>query len=147
MLSDGDCQEGQTWEAATSAVHFGVPNLTAIVDYNHLQTDGTTEEVMDIGDVRAKFEAFGWDAIEIDGHDMEQVVEALERSRTLRQARRDRRSDQEGQGRLLDGGPLRLPRQAAQPRAGRRGARGADGHASTSRPRRCRRPAADPAGG
>ncbi|OLE36120.1 MAG: hypothetical protein AUG48_08550 [Actinobacteria bacterium 13_1_20CM_3_68_9] len=84
VLSDGDCQEGQTWEAATAAIHFGVPNLTAIVDYNHLQTDGTTEEVMDVGDVRAKFEAFGWDAIEIDGHDMEQVVEALERSRTLR---------------------------------------------------------------
>src|SRR3954453_11843500 len=84
LLSDGDCQEGQTWEAATAAVHFGVPNLTAIVDYNHLQTDGTTEEVMDIGDVRAKFEAFGWDTVEIDGHDMEQVTEALERSRTLR---------------------------------------------------------------
>src|SRR5256885_7712564 len=84
VLSDGDCQEGQTWEAATAAAHFGISNLTAIVDYNHLQTDGTTEEVMDVGDVRAKFEAFGWDAIEIDGHDMEQVVEALERSRTLR---------------------------------------------------------------
>jgi transketolase len=83
LLSDGDCQEGQTWEAATAAVHFGIKNLTAIVDYNHLQTDGTTEDVMDIGDMRAKFEAFGWDAIEIDGHDMEQVVEALERSRTL----------------------------------------------------------------
>jgi transketolase len=83
LLSDGDCQEGQTWEAATAAAHFGVRNLTAIVDYNHLQTDGTTEEVMDIGDVRAKFEAFGWDAVEIDGHDMGQIVEALERSRTL----------------------------------------------------------------
>src|SRR5919204_1608194 len=81
LLSDGDCQEGQTWEAATAAVHFGVPNITAVVDYNHLQTDGTTEEVMDIGDVRAKFESFGWDAVEIDGHDMGQVVEALERSR------------------------------------------------------------------
>jgi transketolase len=83
LLSDGDCQEGQTWEAATAAVHFGVTNLTAIVDYNHLQTDGTTEEVMDIGDVRRKFDAFGWDSIEIDGHDMGQVVEALERSRSL----------------------------------------------------------------
>ena len=83
LLSDGDCQEGQTWEAATSAVHFGVSNLTAIVDYNHLQTDGTTEEVMDVGDIRAKFEAFGWDAVEIEGHDMSQVVEALERSRTV----------------------------------------------------------------
>jgi transketolase len=84
VLSDGDCQEGQTWEAATAAVHFGIPNITAIIDYNHLQTDGTTEEVMDIGDVRAKFEAFGWDTVEIDGHDMEQVTEALERSRTVR---------------------------------------------------------------
>ncbi len=83
VLSDGDCQEGQTWEAATAAPHFGVTNVTAIVDYNHLQTDGTTEEVMDIGDVRAKFESFGWDAIEIDGHDMEAVVAALERSRGL----------------------------------------------------------------
>jgi transketolase len=83
LLSDGDCQEGQTWEAAMAAAHYQVPNLTAVVDYNHLQTDGTTEEVMDTGDVRAKFEAFGWDAIEIDGHDMGAIVEALERSRTL----------------------------------------------------------------
>ena len=83
LLSDGDCQEGQTWEAATAAAHYEIPNVTAIVDYNHLQTDGTTEEVMDTGDVRAKFESFGWDSIQIDGHDMEAVVEALERSRTL----------------------------------------------------------------
>jgi len=84
LLSDGDCQEGQTWEAATAAAHFDVPNLTAIVDYNHLQTDGTTEEVMDIADVRAKFESFGWDAVEINGHDIVEITEALERSRTLR---------------------------------------------------------------
>jgi transketolase len=83
LMSDGDCQEGQSWEAAMAATHFGVTNLTAIVDYNHLQTDGTTEEVMDTGDVRAKFESFGWDAVEIDGHDMNAVVESLERSRTL----------------------------------------------------------------
>ena len=83
LLSDGDCQEGQTWEAATAAKHFGLRNITAIVDYNHLQTDGTTEEVMDTGDVRAKFDAFGWDAVEIDGHDMGAIVDALERSRTL----------------------------------------------------------------
>jgi transketolase len=83
VLSDGDCQEGETWEGAAAAAHFGVENLTAVVDYNHLQTDGTTEEVMDTGDVRAKFEAFGWDSVEIDGHDMTAVVEALERSRTL----------------------------------------------------------------
>jgi len=83
LLSDGDIQEGETWEGAAAAAHYKVPNLTAIVDYNHLQTDGTTEEVMDTGDVRAKLEAFGWDSIEIDGHDMGAIVEALERSRTL----------------------------------------------------------------
>jgi transketolase len=73
LMSDGDCQEGESWEGAMSAAHYELENLTAIVDYNHLQT----------GDVRAKFEAFGWDAVEIDGHDMDAVVEALERSRTL----------------------------------------------------------------
>jgi transketolase len=83
LMSDGDCQEGESWEGAMSASHYELPNLTAIVDYNHLQTDGTTEEVMDTGDVRAKFEAFGWDSVEIDGHDMSAIVEALERSRTL----------------------------------------------------------------
>ncbi|MSO42123.1 MAG: transketolase [Solirubrobacterales bacterium] len=83
LMSDGDCQEGESWEGAAAAAHYEIPNITAIVDYNHLQTDGTTEEVMDTGDVRAKFEAFGWDSVEIDGHDMNQVVEALERSRTL----------------------------------------------------------------
>jgi transketolase len=62
--------------------HFGAANVTAIVDYNHLQTDGTTEQVMDTGDVRAKFAAFGWEAVEIDGHDMSTVVETLEWSRT-----------------------------------------------------------------
>jgi transketolase len=83
LMSDGDCQEGQSWEGAMSAAHYGLSNLTAIVDYNHLQTDGTTEEVMDTGDVRAKFESFGWDAVEIDGHDMDAIVESLERSRTI----------------------------------------------------------------
>jgi transketolase len=83
LLSDGDCQEGETWEGAAAAAHYKVPNITAILDYNHLQTDGTTEEVMDVGDARAKFESFGWDSVEIDGHDMAQITEALERSRTL----------------------------------------------------------------
>src|SRR3954466_3668113 len=60
VLSDGDCQEGYTRSAATAAIHFGVPNLTAIVDYNHLDTDGTTKEIMDVGHIRVKFEAHGW---------------------------------------------------------------------------------------
>jgi transketolase len=82
IMSDGDCQEGQSWEGAMAAAHFEVSNLTAVIDYNHLQTDGTTEEVMDLKDVRKKFEAFEWETVEIDGHDMAAVVEALEWSRT-----------------------------------------------------------------
>jgi transketolase len=53
VLSDGDLQEGESWEGAATAAHYGLTNITAILDYNHLQTDGTTEEVMDTGDVRA----------------------------------------------------------------------------------------------
>ena len=117
LMSDGDCQEGESWEGAMSAAHYELPNLTAIVDYNHLQTDGTTEEVMDTGDVRAKFEAFGWDAIEIDGHDMTAVVEALGAQPHPRSPGRDRLPDQEGPRRLLHGGPIRLPRQAADARS------------------------------
>ena len=111
LMSDGDCQEGESWEGAMAAAHFELPNLTAIVDYNHLQTDGTTEEVMDTGDVRAKFESFGWDAVEIDGHDMSAIVEALERSRTSTGRRRSSARRRRAAG-LLHGGPLRLPRQA-----------------------------------
>ena len=138
LMSDGDCQEGQSWEARDGRRALRRPNLTAIVDYNHLQTDGTTEEVMDIGDVRAKFEAFGWDAVEIDGHDMNAVVEALECSRTLRRPGGDRLPDEEGQRRLADGGPLRLPRQAADARAGRAGAGASSRPRSPSRPRHWR---------
>jgi len=82
LMSGGDWQKGETWEAAMAAAHFGVSNLTAVIDHNHLQTDGTTEEIMDLKDVRKKFEAFEWDTVEIDGHDMGAVVEALEWSRT-----------------------------------------------------------------
>jgi transketolase len=82
VMSDGDCQEGQTWEAAMAAAHFEISNVTAIIDYNHLQTDGTTEQIMDLKDVRKKFEAFEWEAIEIDGHQMSEIVGALEWSRT-----------------------------------------------------------------
>ena len=121
LLSDGDCQEGQTWEAATAAAHFGVPNLTAIVDYNHLQTDGTTEEVMDIGDVRAKFEAFGWDAVEIDGHDMD----AGRRGARAQPHRAEARGD-------------RLPRRR-RARASRRWRAGSASTASRRRPSRPRR--------
>ena len=119
----------------------GVSNLTAIVDYNHLQTDGTTEEVMDIGDVRAKFEAFGWDAVEIDGHDMAAVVEALERSRTLDRPAAIVCQTKKGKGVSAMEGRFGFHGKPPEPGAGRRGARGARGAARAADQGRCTRPA------
>lgn len=77
ILGDGECQEGQVWEAAMSAPKFKLDNLTAIVDYNHGQIDGTTEEVMDIGPLTDKFKAFNWNVLEVDGHDREALQKVL----------------------------------------------------------------------
>ena len=77
LLGDGECQEGQVWEAAMFAAHRKLDNLVAIIDRNGLQIDGKTEDVCDPGDLRAKFEAFGWDAQEIDGHDIDALIEAF----------------------------------------------------------------------
>ena len=77
LLGDGECQEGQVWEAAMFAAHNKLDNLVAIVDLNGLQIDGWTADVCDLGDVAAKFAAFGWDATEVDGHDIEALVSAL----------------------------------------------------------------------
>ena len=124
---------------ATAAAHFGVPNLTAIVDYNHLQTDGTTEEVMDTGDVRAKFEAFGWDAVEIDGHDMGAIVEALERSRTLDRPAAIVCQTKKGRGVSSMEGRFGFHGKPPTPGAGRGGADGARGDARGADRRRSRR--------
>lgn len=78
IMGDGECDEGSVWEAAMSAAHYGLDNLTAIVDANVLQYDGTTDEVMSLGDLAAKFEAFGWKTIEVDGHDCQAVAAALD---------------------------------------------------------------------
>ena len=77
LLGDGECQEGQVWEAAMWAAHKKLDNLVAIVDRNCLQIDGNTADVCDPGDVAAKFAAFGWDAAEVDGHDISALVSAL----------------------------------------------------------------------
>ena len=77
LLGDGECQEGQVWEAAMFAAHRKLDNLIAIVDRNGLQIDGRTADVCDPGDLRAKFEAFGWDAIEVDGHDIDALIDAF----------------------------------------------------------------------
>lgn len=77
VLGDGECQEGQVWEAAMFAAHNKLDNLVAIVDRNELQIDGRTSDVCDPGDLVAKFAAFGWDASEVDGHDIAALVDAL----------------------------------------------------------------------
>ena len=84
LLGDGECQEGQVWEAAMFAAHRGLDNLVAVVDRNCLQIDGNTADVCDPGDVGAKFAAFGWDATEVDGHDVGALVEALSRAKADR---------------------------------------------------------------
>lgn len=76
LLGDGELQEGQCWEAAMTSAQQKLDNLCAVVDYNHVQLDGTTEEIKDMGDLCAKFREFGWNVIELDGHDMAAVVEA-----------------------------------------------------------------------
>ncbi len=75
--SDGECQEGQVWEMATSAVHYSLDRLTVLVDFNNIQIDGEMRKVMNVRDLRAKFEAFGWQAIEVDGHDVAAIDAAL----------------------------------------------------------------------
>lgn len=71
LLGDGEVQEGQIWEAAMTAAHFGLDNVCAIVDSNGVQLDGTTAEIMNVEPLGDKFRAFGWNVIDVDGHDTE----------------------------------------------------------------------------
>ncbi len=77
VLGDGECEEGQVWEAAMFAAHEKLGNLIAIIDNNGLQIDGRICDVCNPGDLGAKFAAFGWDVVEVDGHDVESLVETL----------------------------------------------------------------------
>lgn len=80
--SDGESQEGQIWEAATSAAHYGLGNLTVMVDFNNIQIDGYMRDVMDVRDLRLKYEAFGWHAVDVDGHDIDAIDAALCEAKT-----------------------------------------------------------------
>src|SRR5713226_4998664 len=77
MLSDGECDEGSTWEAALFAGHHRLDNLTAIIDYNKIQSLGTVKEVLDLEPLADKWRAFGWAVQEIDGHDVMQIERIL----------------------------------------------------------------------
>ena len=81
MLGDGECDEGQVWEAAMAASHFKLDNLVAIVDRNRIQNDRWTREAMELEPLPDKWRSFGWKVTEIDGHDLEQVLDALKGAR------------------------------------------------------------------
>ncbi|MGE5542190.1 MAG: transketolase [Bacillota bacterium] len=78
LLGDGECQEGQVWEAAMSAAHWRLDNLMAFVDCNGLQIDGPVDQVMSIQPLGEKFRSFGWNVLDIDGHDAGQIAQATE---------------------------------------------------------------------
>lgn len=77
VAGDGEMQEGQFWEAMMASAHYKLTNLTVILDYNGLQIDGANNEVMSLGDVGAKLRAFGWEVIELDGHDLAALLQAF----------------------------------------------------------------------
>ena len=78
LLGDGELQEGQVWEAVMTAAQLKLDNVCAIVDYNRVQLDGNVPDIKDLGDLAAKWHDFGWNVIQLDGHDMNQVVKAYE---------------------------------------------------------------------
>ncbi|HXJ86567.1 MAG TPA: transketolase [Candidatus Binatia bacterium] len=84
IMGDGEQQEGQVWEAAMEAGHYQLDNVIGIIDCNRLQIDGKVDEVMRVEPLAAKYGAFGWDVLRVDGHDMEQVVDALEQARMVK---------------------------------------------------------------
>ncbi len=84
LLGDGELDEGQVWEAAMSASHYRIDNLTAIVDLNSHQLSGFTDKVMSLKPVADKWRAFGWHVIEIDGHQMEQILDSLDEAERIK---------------------------------------------------------------
>ena len=82
VLGDGECNEGSVWEAAQAAAHFGLDNLVAIVDHNHMQSMDYCERTLNSGPLAEKWRAFGWNVIELDGHDHDALRAALQRNDT-----------------------------------------------------------------
>ena len=84
VLGDGETQEGMIWEAAMASSKFKADNLIAILDKNGVQLDGTTDEIMPLGDAEAKWRSFGWHTITIDGHDAAQISAAVDEAKTVK---------------------------------------------------------------
>lgn len=83
LHGDGELDEGQVWEAIMFAAHHKVDNLISTIDWNGQQIDGPTDKVMGLGNIRQKFDAFGWTTLEMNGNDMNEVVAGLEKAKTL----------------------------------------------------------------
>lgn len=83
LMGDGESEEGQVWEAAMFAAHSKINNLIAITDWNGQQIDGTTDSVMGIGDLQAKWKAFGWNVIVADGHTMEAILDSFKQAKEM----------------------------------------------------------------
>ncbi|HJN05595.1 MAG TPA: transketolase [Bacteroidales bacterium] len=83
LMGDGELEEGQVWEAAMYIGSHKINNVVAVVDYNKKQIDGSTDDVLPLGDLKAKFEAFGWTVIEMNGNDIDDVVKTMSLSKTL----------------------------------------------------------------
>ena len=83
LMGDGEQQEGQVWEAAMEAGHFHLDNIVAVIDCNRLQIDGWVKDVMQVEPLAAKYSAFGWEVLRIDGHNMDQIVDAFEQARAV----------------------------------------------------------------
>ncbi len=84
IMGDGEIQEGQVWEAAMTAAHYNLDNLCAVIDNNGLQIDGPVEEVMRVAPVHDKWVAFGWHVIEVDGHNMQEILRALDEAESIK---------------------------------------------------------------
>lgn len=85
MIGDGENDVGQTWEAAMGASHFRLDSITAIIDRNEIQQEGRTEEIMTLEPLSEKWQSFGWNVLEIDGHDIGAILEALSAAREVRE--------------------------------------------------------------
>lgn len=83
LHGDGELQEGQIWEAVMFAAHHKVDNLISTIDWNGQQIDGPTDKVISLGNIRSKFEAFGWETLEMQGNDMDDVIAVLEKAKSL----------------------------------------------------------------
>lgn len=83
IASDGEHNEGQVWEAAMSAAKYRLHNLAVIIDRNNIQIDGYTEDIMPLNSLRAKYEAFNWHVIEIDGHDFKEIIDACDMAKAI----------------------------------------------------------------